>query len=82
MSPGHGRHFMSMSSCPGLIAYHFTSYSSARLADWKLTLKLVDVGFWKVAPHGLALPVLAFHSFHGPFYDRSIASSKVGSQTV
>jgi hypothetical protein len=68
--------------CPGLTAYHFTGYSSARLADWKLTLKLVDMGFWRVAPHGLTLPVLAFNSFHSLSYDRSIASSKVRSHTV
>ena len=68
--------------CPGITAYHFTSYSSAHFGYWKLTLKLVDVGFWGVAPHGLTLPVLAFHSFHSLSYDRSIASSKVGFHTV
>jgi hypothetical protein len=68
--------------CPALTAYHFTSYSSAHLADWKLTLKLADLGFQTVAPHGLTMPVLAFHSFHSLSYDRSKASSKAGSHTV
>ena len=73
-----GRIFHNM-SYSGFTVYHFTSYCSACLADWKLTLKLVNIGYWRVAPHGLALPVLAFHSFHNLSYDRSIASSKVSS---